>query len=106
MASFTPNYSNVRDSTKTVATPNVTVSGLSATSGIRQEPRQWLMLHNPSTSADIYYNFTSDPVVNGTTGSIILPAKATQVFENSLCPQDEIVFTSAATGAALTIKYL
>lgn len=106
MASFTPNYSNVKDSSGAISTPNLVISGLSASSGVAQPPRQWLMLHNPNTSADLFYNFTATPVVNGTTGSVRLPAGITQVFENSLCPQDEIKFTSGVTGAAFTIKFV
>ncbi len=107
MASFTPSYSNVRDSTQVVVTPNVAVSALSASAGgIQSPPRQWLMLHNPSTANNLWYNLTNTPVVNGTTGSILLLSGGTHVFENTFCPQDEVKFTGAVTGQALTVKFL
>lgn len=91
--------SNFVDSSGTVTTGGTSQTALAANAA-----RKALLLHNPHTTDDLFFNFTSAAATNGSGGTIRLAAGATIGLAGELCTPDPITVNSATTGRPYTVK--
>lgn len=90
--------------TETDASGTITAGGTAQTAIASNTSRSFLKITNPHQSDDLWFSTTGTAAVNGSNGSVLLPAGTGIVFD-LLVPTGAVSVISATTGRPFTVTH-